>query len=140
LLAARRMDSAQERLDSFKADTDIVCWEYSCGDGTRPPPPPSVAIEDGLTCMNDALASGQRAMAAWAVEDFGAYTDDQMFVFTMDHQVRVFKSHQYGEESPSLHESPSCDGPFRIDEQPICETLAGTTPVVVKALAWDGCP
>jgi hypothetical protein len=55
-------ESTEERLDRLKAEADIVCWEYSgCAGGSGAQYPPFVPIEQGVSCMNDALASGTRA-------------------------------------------------------------------------------
>lgn len=135
-------ESTEERLDRFKADADVACWEYfGCasryGQGTAP----SIAIEQGVACMNDALASGVRATASWGVADAADdYGFRKTFVFTVDQQVKVFKSYQYAGGTPDVQEEPSCTGPFRIAEQSLCGYISAGFPVAVNALAWDGCP
>lgn len=91
--------------------------------------------------MNDALASGARAMASWGADDFGAYTYDGTRVFTVDHQIKVFTVHQFGENPHEVHELPNyCDGPFRVGTD-FCGAYGSNGQLAtVKGLAWDGCP
>jgi hypothetical protein len=139
-------DSVQERFERFNADADIVCWEYNgcAAKGGYGPAtsPPSVPIEQGVTCMNDALASGARAVASWGTADFAANTLTGTYVFTVDHQIKVFELDTFSIDPTEYYERPSCTGPFRVDPDAICG-VTDTGPghlIPVNALAWDGCP
>jgi len=134
-------ESAEERLDRFTAEAETVCWQFTC-QAVLSPPPPDVPIEQGLACMNDALATGARAMASWAYEDSLNFTE-QIVVFTIDHRVKVFYSYPEGNDGGPARviEHPTCMGPFTISTRSICgirDSNGGSTSVY--ALAWGDCP
>lgn len=138
-LLASCSDSPEERLEQFEAEVTIDCWTYFCP-GTMPGPRPE-PIDDVVACMNDALASGARARASWGADDFAAYTYDGTRVFTVDHQIKVFTVHQFGEDPAEIRELPNdCAGPFRVGPS-LCGASGSNGQIIsVQALAWDGCP
>lgn len=132
-------DSPEERFDNFAAAADINCFSYGCNNGPGPTPagPP---IEPAVACMNDALESGARATASWGTYSFANNTNDWTVVFTVDHKVKVFTTHQYGLTDPlEVMELPDCTGPFRAGPS-ICLISTQNGLVDVDGLAWDGCP
>jgi len=133
-------DSPKGRLDQLTAESDIKCWSYfGCPYAGSMGSPPRVPVEQGVSCMNDALASGARAMASWGENDFHTDTENDTFVFTIDHQVKVVTSSALGPDPAEITAAPSCAGPFRID-QGFCGIVSDGAPVLVHALAWEGCP
>jgi hypothetical protein len=134
VLALTACTDAEDRLDDMLAEADVECWSYYC-DGSNSTGLPGVPTEAGVNCMNDALHNGTRAVSHWKVADFYHYTAESTYVFTVDSEVRVFTAFQDGKDDPSVRESATCSGPFRIGSG-ICIATGGVT---VHALAWDGC-
>jgi hypothetical protein len=131
--------SPRERLDRLEEEVDIVCWDYPCNNvhhlGGTPPPAP---VERALSCMNDALASGARAVATWSEYSFVYNVEERGFVFTIDHEVKAFfVTFDYDDHT---NEVPACTGPFRISDRVFCSYDSAGQHFDVNALAWDGCP
>jgi hypothetical protein len=137
-------ESTEERLDRLLTQADITCWSHHCEDGPGARYPyPSISTERGVSCMNDALASGESAVALWSIDRFNPWSTSFAYVLTVDHEVRVFTASAEGSDPPeNFRESPSCVGPFRIGPG-ICAAWDPANPgyfVEVNAIAWDGCP
>ena len=110
-------ESPRERFDRLDEEVDIVCWEYACNPRNQGSGPPSVPIDRAVSCMNDALASGARAVASWSDYDFQYEVRTNHVVFTIDHEVKAFFLYSApGEEHTD--EAPACTSPFRISDQP----------------------
>lgn len=136
-------ESAKERFDRLKAASDTVCWNHWCTGGPGSTYyPPRIPVEQGVACMNDALASGARAMAWWGADSPSTgYDGNGTYYFTVDHQVEVFTSHQDGIDPFEFDESPSCTGPFVIGPD-FCAAMDPNGPgfISVKSIAVNGCP
>ena len=87
----------------------MTCFEYGCNRTMFP-------IDPAVSCMNDALAAGSTAMAKWDHMDSAGYTVDRL-VFADEHRVRSFT---VDDSAHSVIEDPSCAGPFRVADQPLC--------------------
>lgn len=144
-------DSDRERLDRLRAEADIQCWRHVCMHGPGAGhPEPEVPTEDGVACMNDALATGARAAASWGIHEYNLIsgTQTQTYLFIVDHEVRRFSMRiRYSDaddDPPDVHveELPTCAGPVRIGPE-FC-TYRSPDPdgpdLPVNALAVDGCP
>src|SRR5262249_12831978 len=131
----------QDRIDRFKAEADMNCWSYHCNDGPTTGSPPAISIDYGVACMNEALASGASAMASMEIDVFNPWSTKYTWVFTVDHEVKVFTAFQRATEPlEDFRELPSCSGPFRVGPQ-ICFAYDNTRGLIqVDGLAWDGCP
>jgi hypothetical protein len=144
VIGAGCTESAKERFDRLKADATI-CWHHWCTGGPGSTfYRPQIPIEQGVPCMNDALASGALALAWWGVDNpVTGYDGRGTYYFTVDRQVDVFTSY---EADPGSHEeidvSPSCTGPFVIGPG-FCAAMDPDTPggiVSVERIAVNGCP
>jgi hypothetical protein len=136
-------ESPEERFKQFETNTSIHCWSHFCKGGPHSQfPLPTVSTDDGVACMNDALASGAHAESWWAVEDSEGYRTSYTHVFAFDHVVTVFTSDQYLSDPPvGFKEQSGCAGPFRVGPS-ICVAgpLQGGGYIDVNALAWESCP
>lgn len=106
------VESTEDRFNRFKEEADVVCWMHGCWNGNYPS---YVGAPVNVSCMNDALASGTRALAMWSDQDSHDHYSGT-YVFTVDHEVRVFESHQTYMDPVEYSESPSCKGPFRVGD------------------------
>jgi hypothetical protein len=150
LVLAACGESDEERLHRFEQEADTQCWHHLClqgpGDGDLKPRAPT---EEGVACMNDALATGARAAASWGVFDYSLThgTQTRTHLFTIEHEVRMFSTRIISSENhpPEVHveELPSCDGPVRIGPE-FCMYRTGDPDgpeyLPINALAVDGCP
>ena len=135
-------ESTEERLERLLAEADIECWKHTCQDGPGAYfPKPSVPTEEGVACMNDALASGARAVSRWSIDVFNPWSTRYTYLFTIDHQVEVVTAIQHGVDAVEVDESVTCSGPFRLGPS-ICSARDLDSPsgfIPVNALGWDGC-
>jgi len=74
-------------------------------------------VAEGVTCMNDALASGASAMASWGYDDFDPWETRETYVFAIDHEVRVFISVAPGVDPAQVRELHGCTAPFVVGLQ-----------------------
>jgi hypothetical protein len=143
VLALAGCESTEERIEAFKADADVDCWHYSCDDGPGALYPVlTIPTEQGVACLNDALASGARAMAAWSIYQFNPWGTRLRYVFTVDHEIKVFTGYAVANDEPEFTEWPTCTGPFRIGID-VCAARDPAHPgqfVSVQDIAWTGCP
>ena len=74
-----------------------------------------------LTCMNNALASGQLAEATWQDDDDHMYAV-VTYVFADGGTVRSFVSEpdDFGGPETTIVENPSCAGPLMLVKDPAC--------------------
>ena len=89
--------------------------------------------------MNDSLTSGARAKASWTIEANDAYTYDGVHMFTLDHQVKIFRVHGFADEAPEITEQPACPGPFAPGPT-VCSYFYSSPPESIVGLAASGCP
>jgi hypothetical protein len=120
-------ESDQERLDRYLEDAEAVCAQASSY-GI-----PADRAEQAVSCMNDALESGALVWASREWLDSWGFVD-RTYLFTVDHQVKIFDSHPNGSDgdpNPWAHERATCPGHFRVGER--------SWPNYAW-LSWDGCP
>ncbi len=130
----------QDRVAKLDARIEIICWQYNDCATTPIGGLPLVPIDQGISCMNDALASGTRAVASWIyVDPSGAIVTH--YVFTVDHEASVFESVELDAGPVRWTEQDSCTGPFVLAGLAICPAydeqgfIVSTFPI-----ATTGCP
>jgi hypothetical protein len=139
LALAACSESTQERVERLQADAEVTCWTYHCDDGPYASNgAPTMSTDEGVSCMNDALASGKLAVASWSTDNFRFDSTANTYMFTVDHQVLVFTSTQHGPDLGNFQEQPSCSGPFRTGPY-ICSYSSSGSAMGVYALEADGC-
>ena len=124
-------------------EADTTCWTYHCQDGPAyiyngPSDPPT---EDGVACMNDALASGKTAFAGYGRDKFNPWSTTYTYMFAVDHEVHVFTSFAEGPEDPQgFEELSGCNGPFRVGPA-ICGYMDRAPPYgPISVFAPTACP
>lgn len=135
-------ESTEERVNRLLDQADKQCWAYHCldgpefGTGHRGP-----STDEGVACMNDALASGELAVTSWGIDHFNPWSTDYTYQFTIDHEVHIFTSFANGPEAPTdYREVQTCSGPFRAGPT-VCGYLDSSAPNGwVDIVAPTGCP
>ena len=107
-------ESDADQLLDLKDQTQLTCWRYfSCENGGQTAcPPPATPVADGVACMNDAIATGKTAMAAWGRDTFNPWERRESYVFAIDHGIRVFTSVTPGVDPTEVTELHGCTPPF----------------------------
>lgn len=110
VIAACAAETPEDRVHSLLAHAQINCgeryqttWQSACTPWSVPP-------AQAAACMNDALASGARAVLTDSWQDGELFVVDR-YIFTIDHAVKVFDDHTDNPQHSGIVEQ-TCEGPF----------------------------
>jgi hypothetical protein len=138
-------ESDADQLADLKAQTRQSCWNYfNCENGGQSLADalPETPVAQGVTCMNDAVASGASVIASWGYDEFNPWERNETFVFAIDHEVRVFVSVAHGPDPAEVRELHGCTAPFAVGAITLCTANDPNNPGLdeaVHAMAWSGC-
>jgi hypothetical protein len=120
-------ESDADQLADLKAQVGLSCWKwFSCENGGQSAcAGPATPVADGVACMNDAVASGDTAMASWGVDIFNPWETREIYLFAIDHEVRAFLSIAPGPDPARVREIHGCTAPLTV-------TTGGAEPITVS--------